>query len=277
MAFDVRLVCALASVVALLSLPYPSSAQGFNFDPPGPFEFSVPADTFAAPHPVLVNIGDTSTQPFPFKYVGVQFVAGTADFVVVSPSSGTAPGVNVGISINPNVAAYLPPGGYSEYVLFAPLGQPSLKDGVQVFLTVTPPPPVVTSIVNSASLQPSISPGALVSIFGANLGTPPVPAQYNDSGLYPATLGNTTVTFNGTVAALLYVSTTQINAVVPYEVAGQKTVSVIVTHDSVTSPVFSVPLMDTSPAIFTILNDDPNANPTNSADKPAAEGSLISI
>ena len=274
----VRLVYALASVAALMSLPYPSSAQGFSFDPPGPFKFSVPADTFAAPHPVLVNIGDTSTQPFPFKYVGVQLVAGTADFVVVSPSSGTAPGVNVGISINPNVAAYLPPGGYSEYVLFAPLGQPSLKDGVQVFLTVMPPPPpVVTSIVNSASLQPSISPGALVSIFGANLGTPPITAQYNDSGLYPTTLGNTTVTFNGTVAALLYVSTTQINAVVPYEVAGQKTVSVIVTHDSVASPAFSVPLMDTSPAIFTILNDDPNAHPTNSADNPAGEGSLISI
>jgi uncharacterized protein (TIGR03437 family) len=102
-------------------------------------------------------------------------------------------------------------------------------------------------------------------------------ARYNDSGLYPTTLGNTTVTFNGAVAALLYVSTTQINAVVPYEVAGQKTVSVIVTHDSVASPAFSVPLMDTSPAIFTILNDDPNANPTNSADQPAAEGSLISI
>lgn len=53
--------------------------------------------------------------------------------------------------------------------------------------------------------------------------------------------------------------------------------SVIVTHDSVASPAFSVPLMDTSPAIFTILNDDPNANPTNSADNSAAEGSLISI
>jgi uncharacterized protein (TIGR03437 family) len=289
MSVRIPVVYALASVTALLSSPSPSSAQGFSFDPPGPFEFSVPVDTFAAPHPALVNIGDTSTQPFLFKYVGVQFVAGTADFVVVSPSSGTAPGVNVGISINPNVAAYLPPGGYSEYVLFAPLGQPSLKDGVQVFLTVTPPPPpAVTSIVNSASLQPSISPGALVSIFGANLGTPPITAQYNDSGLYPTTFGNTTVTFNGTVAALLYVSTTQINAVVPYEAAGQKTVSVIVTHDSVASPAFSVPLMDTSPAIFTatqngkgqgaILNDDPNVNQTpNSADNPAAKGIPITI
>jgi uncharacterized protein (TIGR03437 family) len=289
MSTRIRLVHAFASVAALMSLPYPSSAQGFHFDPPGPFEFSVPADTFAAPHPVLLNIGDTSTQPFPFKYVGVQYVVGTANFVVVSPSSGTAPGVNLGIGVNPNVAAYLPPGSYSEYVLFAPLGQPSLKDGVQVILSVmNPPPPVVTSIVNSASLQPSISPGALVSISGTNLGTPPISSQYNDSGLYPTTLGNTTVTFNGTAAPLLYVSTVQINAVVPYEVAAQKTVSVIVTHDSVSSPAFSLPLTATSPAIFTvtqdgrgegaILNDDPNVNPTpNSADNPAAKGIPISM
>ena len=280
MSVRIRLGSTFASVAGLLLLQGASPADFLTLHPSDPLEFAVPADSFAAPHPGLVNVGVTGTEPIPFKYVGVQIVAGTADFVVVSPSSGTAPGVNVGISINPNVAAYLPPGGYSEYVLFAPLGQtsPQADVAVQVILTVLPPPPpVVTSIVNSASLQPSISPGALVSIFGANLGTPPITAQYNDSGLYPTTLGNTTVTFNGTVAALLYVSTTQINAVVPYEVAGQKTVSVIVTHDSVASPAFSVTLMDTSPAIFTILNDDPNAHPTNSADNPAGEGSLISI
>jgi uncharacterized protein (TIGR03437 family) len=147
---------------------------------------------------------------------------------------------------------------------------------------------VVTSIVNSASLQPSISPGALASIFGANLGTPPIYGHFDDSGLYPTALGNTTVTFNGTAAPLLYVSTGQINAVVPYEVAGQKTVSVVVTHDSVASPAFALTLTPTSPAIFTvtqngkgegaILNDDPNVNPTpNSAENPAAKGIPISM
>lgn len=128
----------------------------------------------------------------------------------------------------------------------------------------------------------------MVSIFGSNLGTPPVDGHYDDSGLFPTALGNTTVTFNGTSAALLYVSTVQINAVVPYEVAGQKSVSVVVTHDSVASPAFSLPLSATSPAIFTvsqngqgegaILNDDPNVAPTpNSAQNPAAKGIPISM
>jgi trimeric autotransporter adhesin len=290
MSARIRFVLASASVVASSWLASPISAQRLEI-PNGPLQFSVQADSFSMPQAGLVNIGVTGTQPpqIPFKYIGISPIEGSPDFVVVSPSSGTAPGANIGIGVDPNVAAYLLPGGYSEYVQFAPVGQTSPQGGVQVILSVVPPPPpVVTSIVNSASLQPSISPGALVSIFGANLGTPPISGHFNDSGLYPTTLGNTTVTFNGTAAPLLYVSTVQINAVVPHEVAGQKAVSVVVTHDSVASPAFSLPLTATSPAIFTvtqngkgqgaILNDDPNVNPTpNSADNPAAIGIPISI
>ncbi len=98
------------------------------------------------------------------------------------------------------------------------------------------------------------------------------------------------VTFNGIAAPLLYVSTTQINAQVPYEVAGQKTVNVVVTHNLRASPAFSVPLADTSPAIFTvtqngngqgaILNSNiqnPSLVTPNSVENPAAKGSGISI
>jgi uncharacterized protein (TIGR03437 family) len=222
--------------------------------------------------------------------MGVQSNPGTPNFVFVSPSSGTAPGANVGIGLNPNIVAYLPPGGYAVQVVFGIPGDPASVAGPVVQLSVTPPPPpAVTSVVSAASLQPSISPGELVSIFGANLGTPPISAQYNDSGLYPTTLGNTTVTFNGTPAALLYVSTTQINAAVPYEVAGQKNVNVVVTHDSQPSPAFSLPLVGTSPAIFTVTQTGtgqgailsaPGENlllAPNSADNPAPRGSDISI
>jgi uncharacterized protein (TIGR03437 family) len=112
--------------------------------------------------------------------------------------------------------------------------------------------------------------------------------QYDDTGLYPTALGNTTVTFNGTAAALLFVSTTQINAVVPYEVAGQKTVDVVVTHNFVAAPSVSVPVVDTSPGIFTttqtgkgqgaILNaTGPGASTPNSVDNPSPTGSGVAI
>jgi len=102
-------------------------------------------------------------------------------------------------------------------------------------------------------------------------------------------MGNTTVMFNGIAAPLLYGSTGQINAQVPYEVAGQKTVNVVVTHNSGASPPFPVAIADTSPAIFTvtqngngqgaILNAGPgfNTSTVNNVDNPAPKGSAISI
>jgi len=187
-----------------------------------------------------------------FRYLGVVLdKPSEPNFVVAAPSRAVSPAISW-IGMNSNVVPYLPPGGYGLTVNFGIAGQTSPYASVQVTLTLLPPPPpLISSIVNAASLQPGISPGEVVTIFGANIGTPPVFSQYNDAGLYPTSLGNTTVTFNGTEAALLYVSKSQINAAVPFEVAGQRSVDVVVTHDFVSTQAFSVPINDTSPAIFT--------------------------
>ena len=153
-----------------------------------------------------------------------------------------------------------------------------------------PPPPAVTAVVSVATLQPDISPGELVSIMGTNLSTPPITSQYDGSGLYPTLLGNTKVTFNGTPAPLLYVSTGQVDAVVPYGVAGANSLNVIVTHYGVASPAFSIPLVDTSPGICIasqscskeggILNAASrslNMVTPNNAEIPAPKGSAITI
>lgn len=291
MTLRTRVAHAFASLAALISLSVPCSAQRLEINT-GPYQFSVPADSLAVGQAVGIGIGVTGTTPLqiPYKYIGISAIEGAPDFVVVVPATGTAPAF-VGIGLNPNVVAYLPPGGYSEYVQFAPVGQTSPQGGAQVLLSVMPPPPpVVASLVSTASLQPAISPGEVVSIFGANLGTPPLTAQYSDAGLYPTTLGNTTVTFNGTPAPLLYVSTVQINAVVPFEVAGQKTVNVVVTHDSQPSAALSLPITATSPAMFTdtqtgkgegaIINAGPGAlspGAPNGPENPAPQGSANSI
>jgi uncharacterized protein (TIGR03437 family) len=288
----IHLARALASAGVLFLAAGPLAAQFLDIDV-GPYQFTVPADTFAVGQAVGIGISVTSTQPpqVPYKYVGgLLLPAGTPNFVVVIPASGTAPAF-VGIGLNPNVVAYLPAGHYEAAVQFAAPGQSPPYAAAVVELTVMPPsPPAVTSLVSAASLQPAISPGEVISIFGAHLGTPPLSAQYDGTGLYPTTLGNTTVTFNGTLAPLLYVSIGQINAVVPFGVAGQKTVNVVVTHDSQASPVFSLPITDTSPAMFTvtqtgkgqgaILNAGPGAlspGTPNGPENPVPQGSAISI
>ena len=288
MVSHVRLVYLLASVAALLSLPDRSLAQFLDINV-GPYQFSVSADSFAVANTVGIYIG-ASTNQLAFRLVGVQSYAGAPNFVIVGAASGTAP-TNIAIGLNPNVVAYMAPGTYQVAVNFAPPGQSAPPyAGPVVELFVMPPPPAVTSVVSGASLQPAISPGEVVSIFGANLGTPPVTAQYDDTGRYPSALGNTSVTFNGTSASLLYVSTVQINAVVPFEVAGQKNVDIVVTHDSQASPTFSMAIADTSPAIFTdtqngkgqgaILNAGPGAlspDAPNGPENPAPKGSAVSI
>ena len=69
--------------------------------------------------------------------------------------------------------------------------------------------PVITSVVNAASYQPTLADyGVLDTIFGSNLAAGAAEA----SGYPPPTqLGGTTVMVGGTAAPLLYVSQTQIN------------------------------------------------------------------
>jgi trimeric autotransporter adhesin len=214
--------------------------------------------------------------------------SGGPTFLVVSPSSGVTP-ATVYVGLDPNIVPYLPAGAYGVNVEFTAIQSSAAIPGCSFFvdLSLRPPgPPSVTSVVSSATFQPAISPGELVSIFGANIGTPPQNGTFDQTGLYPTTLGNTTVTFNGVAAPLLYVSNNQINTVAPYELAGQTTAAVVVTHDSQAAPAFSAPVVPTSPGIFTltgtgqgvIVNASGPSGPTfNSAANPAPQGSAITF
>jgi uncharacterized protein (TIGR03437 family) len=119
---------------------------------------------------------------------------------------------------------------------------------------------VIQSVLSTASYRPEVSPGEFVSIIGQHLGPSPVTTQFDSTGAYPTvihavnngppSIGDTTVTFDGVPAALLYLSPTQINAIVPYSVAGKSSTTVVVTHYGNTSTL-RVPVTATSPGIFT--------------------------
>ena len=200
--------------------------------------------------------------------------------LVVSPSSGTTP-LQVVVAVNPHLASSSYAGLYKGQALvtFTTTDQsPPVTASVVFKLTLTEDPPAIRAVLNSASWRPLASPGALVSILGTALG-PPVTTTFGSDGLYPKVIGNLTVTFNGIPAPLLYSSPTQINALVPYALAGQKSAQVVVSRFGQTSDPFTVPLADTSPAVFTasasgagqgaILNYDYSAN---SAANPATKG-----
>ena len=65
--------------------------------------------------------------------------------------------------------------------------------------------------------QGLISPGALASVFGTNMAGASQMAPLSN-GVFPTTVAGTTVSVNGVNAPLVYVSPTQINFQIPWEV-----------------------------------------------------------
>lgn len=164
-------------------------------------------------------ISDAQGGHVKFKYVSSE----TPGFVVVVPSSGTTP-ATVHVGMNPAVIAPLPPGfTYPADVEFTTVDQsPASTATARASVVVSKDgPPSIGSVVNAASLQPLLSPGALVAILGSRLTGPTLSTNYGDTGSYPTTVAGTKVTFNGIAAPLLYVSPGQINAIVPFALAGQ--------------------------------------------------------
>jgi len=89
---------------------------------------------------------------------------------------------------------------------------------VVVTLTVMRPP-VIQAVTDSWNYAAGVAPGAWVTIVGTALAAGGAQTWNLTGTQLPTSLSGVTVTFNGTQAALLYVSATQINALVPASVA----------------------------------------------------------
>jgi uncharacterized protein (TIGR03437 family) len=118
-------------------------------------------------------------------------------------------------------------------------------------ITSAPPPaPSVTSggVVNSFSSLPSIAPGSLISIFGTNLAAGDGRATATP---LPASLNATSVSINGTLAPLLFVSATQINAQAPWATP-LGTAALVVRNGVLQSAPAKVDVRAAAPGILTL-------------------------
>lgn len=131
----------------------------------------------------------------------------------------------------------------------------------------------ISSVVNAASsVGGSVAPGETVSIYGADLAPNGVASAVPASAVALSTsAANTQVFFDGVPAPLTYLSGNQINAVVPYEVAGNNSTNIVVQTQGRRSAPLNVPVVPAAPGIFgAILNQDGSqntpANPANVGD-----------
>ena len=130
-------------------------------------------------------------------------------------------------------------------------------------------------VSNAANGLSTVSPGSLVSIYGTNLSGGLAQA---DTIPLSTTLNSTSVTFNGVQAPLLFVSTGQINAQLPWNVLSSGTtgtVNVVVTRNGQASSPQSLSVGPFSPGIFAINNIAVAINPDGSIAAP--EGAIPGI
>ncbi len=124
-----------------------------------------------------------------------------------------------------------------------------------------------------------IAPGTLVTINGTNLADSTVAVPANAQTL-PRDLGGVQVYFDGIRAPLLFVSPTQVNAQVPFEVLDSTSVTAWIRTEHKSGPVtvttaVAVPITPQNPGIFALPGEDPRVAIAYHANSSATVSILV--
>ena len=176
------------------------------------------------------------------------------------------------VMVSANLSAILDPTGYQ--IGFAAVN-PALT-GSSVFINPR-------GVVNAASNAPAVdylSPGEFIAIYGSGLAA----ATVSSLPPYPSSVGGVTVTIGGLPASIYFVSSGQIDCLVPYAVTGSS-VTVQVTNGGTASNVVTIPLAKTSPGIFSLDTTGTNDGAilkfadgsVVNASNPAVKGSILEL
>ena len=146
-------------------------------------------------------------------------------------------------------------GGATFHLSTIPPGPDGCKPGsciaqeIQDVAIVPTLTPIITSVVNGASLQPGIAANTWVTIFGTNLAA--APDNWNNfivDGALPTKVDGVSVTMQGKPAYVYYILPGQLNVLAPDLSPGP--VDVTVTTGNGTSPVFNTTAGSFAPAFF---------------------------
>jgi uncharacterized protein (TIGR03437 family) len=266
----------LSATVPVALTVYPSGAGQFSVSPSSLTLATTLGGTTTATLTVAVSSGSplftipSTAGPIQFNYIGSPLTAG---------NQYTAP-ATIQLSTNATL-----PGTYYASITVSWSGGSAT---IPVTIYVASPanvPPIASAIVSSGSaITGAIAPGELISIFGSGLGAGPTNLELTSNGTVATTLNGTQVLINGAAAPIIYSSSSQVNAIVPYEVSISSTATVQVTANNVPTAAWAIPVAAAAPSVFTtsasgigqaaIVNADGSVN---SASNPASRGSVIQV
>ena len=209
----------------------------------------------------------------------------SASWLQVSPTSGNTP-AKLSVSVNTQGLAA---GNYSATIAINSSYSPAGAAGsVTVNLAVTQIVVKPTSITNAASYAAGVvSPGENIVIWGTSIGPPSLTygSLTAGGGALSTIAGSTRVLFDGIPAPVVYALATQTSVLVPYEVSGRPTTSVVVEYQGVQSTPLVYSVQAAVPGIYTqnlqgtgpgaILNQD--GITVNGPGTLAAKGSVVSV
>ncbi len=120
------------------------------------------------------------------------------------------------------------------------------------------------STLTGGNTAAEVAPGTLVTISGVSLSDNSAVGNYDENLYYPSALGGVVVYMDGIQCPLLYVSPTQINTQVPFEVQDASGISLyVVTTHSDGSQTFTnsvnIPIVLQNPGIFAKQGTEPRA------------------
>ena len=207
----------------------------------------------------LANSGEGT-----LNWTGAATTASGGEWLTLAPSTGAIVAGQNGtlVTVTAN-ASGLATGDYYGQIQITSPNAASPVQSLTVRLTLqaageAPPQIVTNGVVNRASLQAPSAPGTLISIIGSNFTDSPG-YLVAPSLPWPNELGGTSVTIGGVPVPLYEVSAGRIEAILPFELAANTTLPLVVTRNSAISAPEAVGLVSSQPGIFTVSHDGKGA------------------
>src|SRR5579863_7439554 len=162
-------------------------------------------------------------------------------------------------------------GGTLPLINYTCCGHLPTANNFVVVNSIAPIAPVISAAgvadaATAASISKTgISPGEILSLYGLNFGKNPATPSYlgptqlttkteTTPGIVDTTLEGTRVLFNGIPGPMIFTSDGQIATVVPYGIANQSTVNVVVSYLGQQTSTMKFNVVPVTPGLFTLNN-----------------------
>lgn len=137
------------------------------------------------------------------------------------------------------------------------------------------PKPKIADVTSAASYAHVYAPGQMVVVWGFGLGpAQKASLQLDSNGLVSTSVAGVRILFDGIPAPIVYLTSTQCSAVIPYFGATNPTTHVQVEYQGVRSDPFPITVSPTAPGLFTA---DASGKGQAAGTGPAERGSVITL